>query len=144
MTNALAPSAAPPLPHNLFKDAILAVHILFGPQGAGKTTFARKKIAATHGATVFSVDDWMASLYLPGMPQPIDLHWILARVDRCRERIWNTSLDIVRHGGSVVLALGMQTASDRRAARSLIEQSAPPNSSTPIFAKRCRSIVSAA
>ncbi len=99
----------------------MTVHIVFGPQGAGKTTLAQS-ISKTHRATAFSVDEWMSSLYLPDMPQPLDLSWILARVERCRELIWKTAHDIVSHGGAVVLDLGMQTRSDRVAARSLLEQ----------------------
>lgn len=65
---------------------------------------------------------WMSTLYLPDMPQPLDLHWIMTRVGRCRQRSCETADDIVRHGGSVVLDVGMHTFNDRMALRSLIEK----------------------
>jgi predicted kinase len=99
---------------------MMTLHIVFGPQGAGKTSLSRN-ISNLHKATVFSIDEWMSALYLPDMPQPIDLGWITSRVGRCQQRIWETASDIVRHGGAAVLDLGMQTLKDRAAVRSLIE-----------------------
>ena len=100
---------------------MMTFHIVFGPQGAGKTSVS-KNLSNSYNATVFSIDEWMSTLYLPDMPQPLDLHWIMSRVGRCRQRIWETANDIVCHGGSVVLDVGMQTFNDRMALRSLIEK----------------------
>lgn len=99
----------------------MTLHIVFGPQGAGKTSVSQRLSNACN-ATVFSIDEWMATLYLPDMPQPLDLGWIMSRVGRCQQRIWHTAQDIVRHGGSAVLDLGMQTYKDRMAFRALIEK----------------------
>lgn len=99
----------------------MTLHIVFGPQGAGKTSVS-KHLSSSCNATVFSIDEWMSTLYLPDMPQPLDLGWIMSRVGRCQQRIWQTAHDIVRHGGSAVLDVGMQTYKDRMALGSLIEK----------------------
>lgn len=98
----------------------MTLHIVFGPQGAGKTSIAQG-MSNLHNATAFSIDEWMSTMYLPDMPQPMDLGWIMSRVGRCHQRIWATASEIVRHGGSAVLDLGMPTLNDRTSARSLIE-----------------------
>lgn len=90
----------------------MRVHIIFGPQGAGKTTYART-LAARHGGVVFSIDEWMAELYLADAPAPLDLAWIRERVARCRARIWATAADVVRSGGTVLLDIGLLSAEER-------------------------------
>lgn len=88
------------------------IHIVFGPQGAGKTTYARG-IADEAPATRFSIDEWMGELYGPDLPKQMDLAWIIERVQRCQRRIWATAQDIVGRGGNVVLDLGFMKVGDR-------------------------------
>ena len=61
------------------------IHLLFGPQGAGKSTIARQ-LAEQFRAVRFSIADWMGALLAPGMPQPLNLRWIMARVQRNQDR----------------------------------------------------------
>ncbi|HRG15690.1 MAG TPA: ATP-binding protein [Pseudomonadota bacterium] len=89
------------------------VHLVFGPQGAGKTTHARA-LAARVGGVRFSIDEWMAQLFLPDLPPPMDLAWIMARVQRCERRIWASAMDIAATGRDVVLDLGLMQARHRR------------------------------
>ena len=89
------------------------VHLVFGPQGAGKTTQARA-LAARFGGVRFSIDEWMADLFLPDLPPTMDLAWIMARVERCERRIWSTAMDIAAAGRDVVLDLGLMQAQKRR------------------------------
>ncbi|MET1078064.1 MAG: ATP-binding protein [Pseudomonas sp.] len=88
------------------------LHLVFGAQGAGKSTYALQ-LAAEFGAVRFSIDEWMGELYGPDMPQPLDLHWIMARVRRCEQRIWSTALQVIGTGGRVVLDLGFMKVADR-------------------------------
>jgi predicted kinase len=90
------------------------IHIVFGPQGAGKSSYARKLAAASAG-TRFSIDEWMAQLYGPDLPDPINLNWIMERVQRCERQIWRTAEQIAKNGGSVVLDLGFMKARNRSA-----------------------------
>ena len=89
------------------------VHLVFGPQGAGKTTHARA-LAARIGGVRFSIDEWMAQLFAPDLPATMDLAWIMARVQRCEQRIWATAMDIAAAGTAVVLDLGLMQAQKRR------------------------------
>jgi predicted kinase len=88
------------------------VHIVFGPQGAGKSSYSRALAAASQG-TRFSIDEWMAQLYGPDLPAPINLGWIMERVLRCERQIWQTAEQIAKNGGSVVLDLGFMKARNR-------------------------------
>lgn len=88
------------------------IHLLFGPLGAGKSTLARQ-LADRHRGVRFSIDEWMLELYGPDKPQPMDLPWVLARVQRCERRIWAVAADVVQRGGTAILDLGCLQAADR-------------------------------
>ncbi|EJM67596.1 putative kinase [Pseudomonas sp. GM50] len=89
-----------------------AVHIIFGPLGAGKSTLARQ-ITAQLNAVSFSIDEWMQRLYGPDLPQPLSLEWVLPRVRRCEAQIWETCVQVLASGKDVVLDQGFMTKADR-------------------------------
>lgn len=62
------------------------IHIVFGPQGAGKSTYARA-LAADVAGVRFSIDEWMHELYSADSPTPLRLDWVMVRVQRCERRI---------------------------------------------------------
>ena len=101
------------------------IHLVYGPQGAGKSTYALQ-LAARLGAVRFSIDDWMGNLFGPDLPTPMSLPWIMKRVQRCEQRIWVTARDIARTGGDVVLDLGFMKVSNREAFLSLADDSGFP------------------
>lgn len=88
------------------------VHLVFGPQGAGKSTHARA-IAKRESGVRFSIDEWMVRLYGPDAPKPMQLGWIMTRVGRCEEQIWSVAREVARSGGAVVLDLGFTKAASR-------------------------------
>ena len=88
------------------------IHLICGPIGAGKTTFAAGHAKNIHGP-VFSVDEWMVSLFAKDMPMPMDWSWIAERATRCEERILDTALRLVPLGMPCVLDIGLLRA-DRR------------------------------
>ena len=88
------------------------IHIVFGPQGAGKSTHARE-LADKFNATRFSIDEWMGELFSPDLTQPLSFNWVMERVQRCEQRIWSVAAQIAKHGGTVVLDLGFMKVSDR-------------------------------
>jgi predicted kinase len=88
------------------------IHLLFGPQGAGKSTLARQLADQVHGVR-FAIDDWMAELFAPDLPQPLNLPWLMARVQRCERLIWRLATDTVQRGGTAILDLGGMKAADR-------------------------------
>lgn len=89
------------------------MHIIYGPQGAGKTTFARL-LAHQTNAVCFSIDEWMMGLFGADQPQTLRLEWVLERVQRCEARIWQVSTAILAMGGRVVLDLGLLRQQDRQ------------------------------
>jgi len=93
-------------------NSAVNIHIIYGQQGAGKTTYALA-LAKKEQATRFSIDEWMSELYGPDLPQPLDFSWIMERVKRCEHRIWQTAVAIAEKGGSSILDLGFMKTQDR-------------------------------
>ena len=86
--------------------------IVCGPAGAGKTTYSislSKKI----GAIRFSIDPWMQKLFADDM-KSLDYSWMIERVHRCYEQIWDTCDKIFSIDGSVVLDLGFTEKNQRK------------------------------
>lgn len=89
--------------------------MLIGPVGAGKSTYAQRKAAATRGVFL-DLDTWMVRLF-GADPRPADnvLAWYLERRDRCRELLWNVALDVLRCGTDVFLEIGLLGVAEREA-----------------------------
>lgn len=94
------------------------VHLICGPTGAGKTTFARK-LAVEYKGLRFSIDEWMAALFAADAPDPLTFDWAIERVGRCEEMIWRTGLAALAAGRDVVLDLGFDTREQRDRFRAL-------------------------
>lgn len=89
------------------------VHIIFGPQGAGKTTYS-KKLAENVNGVHLSIDEWMWELYGADLPKPMNLTWIMKRVGRCEKQIWSTAKRISKCGCSVILDLSFMKLKKRQ------------------------------
>lgn len=88
------------------------VHIIFGPPGAGKTTFATE-LAEAASAVRFGIDPWMQRLYGDDRPPQLSLEWALERTRRCEAQIWEVARQLLALNVDVVLDLGAMTAADR-------------------------------
>jgi predicted kinase len=97
---------------NAIENSMGTVHIVFGPQGAGKSTYSGRLAVETR-AVHFSIDDWMNQLYGADLPKPLNFAWIMERVRRCEERIWATASGFAHAGGNVVLDLGFMKVDSR-------------------------------
>ena len=96
------------------------VHAIFGPSGAGKTTYAHA-FARREGAVAFILDDWMARLFGPDMPQPIKYDWMIERVGRCEAQIWSAAAGCLAAETSVILDIGLMRRDDRTRVRQIAE-----------------------
>lgn len=89
------------------------VHIVYGPQGAGKSTYS-KKLSKDLKGIKFSIDEWMWKLYGDDMPKSMNLKWIMERVERCENHIWEITKDLSNLGCEVILDLGFTKSEKRR------------------------------
>jgi predicted kinase len=102
-----------------------ALNVIFGPCGAGKTTYAHS-FARREKAVAFILDDWMARMFGPDMPEPIEYDWMLERVARCEAQIWSVAAGIIGAGGSVILDIGLMRRADRARIREIAEATGLP------------------
>ncbi len=94
------------------------LHVIFGPSGAGKTTYANS-FARRERAVAFILDDWMARLFAPDMPEPIEYEWMIERVQRCEAQIWSTAAGALAAGTDVILDIGLMRRADRARVREI-------------------------
>jgi len=96
------------------------LHAIYGPCGAGKTSYAHD-FARRNGAVAFILDDWMARLFGPDIPNPIEYEWMIERVGRCEAQIWSTAAAVMASGTSVVFDIGLMRRADRERVREIAE-----------------------
>jgi predicted kinase len=82
------------------------VHVIEGPVGAGKSTFAASVAPATSGVHI-ALDDWFVRLFSPDRPGGNVVAWYLERKDRLLDLIWDHSRRILGSGRDVILELGL-------------------------------------
>ena len=82
-----------------------------GRTGAGKTTYSLS-LAEDIRAVRFSIDPWMQTLFAKDM-KSLDYAWMMERVQRCYEQIWQVSEQILALDGNVILDLGFTSKAQR-------------------------------
>jgi len=85
--------------------------LVSGPSGAGKTTYSQS-LSKEVEAVLFSIDPWMQTLFSKDMTS-LDYEWMIERVNRCYEQIWQVSKQILALNGNVILDLGFTTKAQR-------------------------------
>ena len=85
--------------------------LVCGPTGVGKTTYSLS-LSEEIEAIRFSIDPWMQTLFAKDMTS-LDYEWMIERVNRCYEQIWQVSEQILTFNGNVVLDLGFTTKEQR-------------------------------
>lgn len=95
------------------------IALIVGSTGAGKTTYSRD-LAKRWPGVVYSIDDWMKSLYWPDMPSEPDMNWFSAnhqwyvdRIGRCESVILREAIERARLNQKSILDLGFSTAEHR-------------------------------
>lgn len=85
------------------------LHIIEGPVGAGKTTYARA-LARGLPALALNLDEWMVTLFQPDRPRDGLWLWYGERKRRCIEQIWRLVDHEVSIRRDVIIELGLVTA----------------------------------
>jgi predicted kinase len=88
------------------------IHLLLGPVGAGKSTFALR-LAREQRAVWLNLDEWMANLFRPDRPETGAMQWYIERAQRCIDQIWIVTERMIEANTSVVLEIGLIQRGDR-------------------------------
>lgn len=82
------------------------LHIIEGPVGAGKTTYANR-LGRELGSAPLVLDEWMATLFRPDRPEDNVWLWYGERKQRCIEQIWRLSQMQLALGADAIVELGL-------------------------------------
>lgn len=88
------------------------VHLVVGPVGAGKSTFAAA-LSRENTAVRLTLDDWFVTLFTPDRPDSGVVEWYRERSLRCIQQIWKMALEIVGSGTDAVLEVGLLRRRER-------------------------------
>jgi predicted kinase len=91
---------------------VAQIHLVIGPVGAGKSTFALQ-LARDHAAIRLNLDEWIAVLFSPDRPEDRIMEWYVERTQRCLEQIWRLTTRTIAIGTDVVLEIGLIQRRDR-------------------------------
>ena len=97
-------------------------HLICGPVGAGKTTYAME-LADGLNAVRFSIDEWMVGLFGKDKPEPVQFDWVTERVERCEHQIGRLAIQCAQAGVAPVLDLSFLRARHRAAFADLAAES---------------------
>ncbi|OZG72453.1 bleomycin resistance protein [Hahella sp. CCB-MM4] len=89
------------------------IHLVEGPVGAGKSTYA-SQLGQEYRAPVLNLDDWMVTLFSPDRPMENAIEWYIERKERCIEQIWKVTSEIISSGNDVILELGLIQQASRQ------------------------------
>ncbi|WP_266157491.1 AAA family ATPase [Dyella silvatica] len=121
LTEAKASTAATPI--DLPQRRKARVHLIVGPVGAGKSTYALQ-LAQQHNAVRLNLDDWIAELFSQDRPHEDTMAWYIERTRRCLRQIWKISQSLIGVGTDVVLEIGLIQRHEREAFCAQIDEQA--------------------
>ena len=82
------------------------LHMIEGPVGAGKTTYANQ-LGQDLKTAPLVLDDWMATLFRPDRPDDEIWTWYRARKQRCIDQIWHLVQAQIAVGADAIIELGL-------------------------------------
>lgn len=88
------------------------VHLIEGPVGAGKSTYARELERQGLGVHI-ALDAWFAALFSPDRPAENWLPWYIERKQRLLQVIWGHAQQQLAAGHGVILELGLIQRAER-------------------------------
>ena len=90
------------------------IHLIEGPVGAGKSTYAAA-LATRVGGIHIALDEWFARLFSPDRPSADVMTWYAARKERLARHIWAHAQVLLKAGATPILELGLIQQESRRA-----------------------------
>lgn len=90
------------------------IHLVEGPVGAGKSTYA-VSLASRIGGVHVVLDEWFARLFSPDRPDADFVQWYIERKERLINLIWNHARALLEAGTNPVLELGLIQRQSREA-----------------------------
>lgn len=88
------------------------IHLIIGPVGAGKTTFALR-LSQERRALFLNLDEWMTVLFRPDRPATGIMEWYIERTKRCKQLIQRVTESALCVGTEVILEVGLILRNDR-------------------------------
>ena len=88
------------------------LHIIEGPIGAGKTTYAIQ-LGRQIGTPPLILDKWMANLFQPDRPDEGLWPWYAERKERCILQIMELAYGMLEVGRDAIVELGLIKIEDR-------------------------------
>lgn len=82
------------------------IHLIEGPVGSGKSTFAAALASRTNGVHI-ALDEWFANLFSPDRPSGDFVPWYIERKERLVDLIWRHSQRLLASEKDVILELGL-------------------------------------
>jgi predicted kinase len=82
------------------------IHLIEGPVGAGKSTFAASLTTRVGGVHI-ALDEWFARLFSPDRPSTELMPWYIERKARLLDHIWSHAQVLLACGIPRVLELGL-------------------------------------
>lgn len=90
------------------------IHLVEGPVGAGKSTYAAA-LATRLGGVHIALDDWFARLFSPDRPDADVMAWYAVRKERLAQHIWAHAQVLLKAGAKPILELGLVQQTSRQA-----------------------------
>jgi predicted kinase len=91
---------------------MMPLHLVLGPVGSGKSTYAGELARKEH-ALRLTLDDWMSTLFRPDRPDVGVMEWYQERSRRCLEQMWKIIETSTQDGIAVVLEAGLVQRRER-------------------------------
>ncbi|MXU64159.1 AAA family ATPase [Oceanomicrobium pacificus] len=88
------------------------VHLICGATGAGKSTYARQ-LATDIGGVRFSIDEWLAELFLPDGALDSGFDWFYERVQRACSRMRSVAEQLGPIGVPSIFDVGLTDRKER-------------------------------